>query len=69
MYLIPASLTSTRQGVPLLDKSFVFAKQILWKSDSQKKSTGKLITFYLHEKRQEKVARLHKTEEEDKTKY
>lgn len=46
----------------------MFAKQILWKSESQEKFTGKLITFYLHEKSQEKVAKVHKSKEEDKPK-
>lgn len=51
----------------MVDKSFIFAKQILWKSKSQKKPTGNLITFYLHEKRHERVARAQKIEEEDET--
>lgn len=66
MYVIPDSLTFT---CPLLDKLFMFAKQILWKSESQEKFTEKLITFYLHEKSQEKVAQVLKSKEEDKSKY
>jgi len=69
MYLVPASLTSSQQRVPFVDKSIMFAKQILWKSESQKQPTGKLIIFYLHEKRQKKVARVHKTKKENKTKH
>lgn len=53
----------------MLDKLFVFAKQILCKSESQEKFTGKLITFYLQEKSQDKVAKVHKSKEEDKPKY
>lgn len=50
------------------DKLFMFEKQILWKSVSQEKFTGILITFYFHEKSQEKVAKVHKNKEEDKPK-
>lgn len=39
--------------------------QILWKWESQKNPTGKLITFYLDEKRWDKVGRAHKAKEED----
>lgn len=69
MYVIPVSLTFTCQGIPVLDKLFMFEKQILWKSGSQEKFTGKLITLYFHEKSQEKVAKVHKNKEEDKPKY
>lgn len=58
----------TCQGIPFLDEVSTFAKQILWKSESQEKFTGKLITFYLHEKSQEKVAKVHKSKEEEKPK-
>lgn len=67
--MIPNSMTFTCQEIPVLDKLFMFAKQILCKSESQEKFTGKSITFYLHEKSQDKVAKVHKSEEEDKPKY